>query len=397
MSSGDGLSRRPLRSSARHVVLIVAIVAGAAPARADDIEAARAHFAEGIALYKKNDFEGARRLFKQADAEHHAAAIVYNLGLAEERLGQLQAAVDAYEAYVADASADPALRAAAAAAIAQVKARATRLRIETTPPGARVFVDGAPLADRAPATFLVGEGHHVVAAQGDGWQGSKDIETKGAADTLGVALEAPPSGAAPAPPAPGPAAVAPTADATPRAPAPSGPAEPEASAFVWGAAFAFAPYYLTPVKDNPGATNADSARSVVAGPILEAGLTLNDRATFFVRGFAALGPDGKPTYAYMGGPAVSVRATTRLAFGAAFLGGRLETQAHDSTKPDSENVKARYGTDLVFGAMGEISYAVIDKRRGQWLVSVQPGFLLTEQHNDNTAFFLPIAFGWRAR
>ena len=48
-------------------------------------------------LYQTGDWEGAARHFREADAEHHAPAIVYNLGLSEEKLGHPQAAVDAYE------------------------------------------------------------------------------------------------------------------------------------------------------------------------------------------------------------------------------------------------------------------------------------------------------------
>jgi outer membrane protein assembly factor BamD (BamD/ComL family) len=50
-------------------------------ARAGDVDLARAIFAEGVKLYQRDDYEGARRLFKKAEAEHHAAPIVYNIGL----------------------------------------------------------------------------------------------------------------------------------------------------------------------------------------------------------------------------------------------------------------------------------------------------------------------------
>src|SRR6185295_9464869 len=122
-------------------------------------------FAEAVKLYQAGDYEGARRLLRDADKEHHSPAIVYNLALAEEKLGHVQAAVDAYEAYVAEVGDQGALSSPAAIAIAQLKSRSTRLRIETTPPGARVIVDGTVLRETSPTSYLVPAGHHVVVAQ----------------------------------------------------------------------------------------------------------------------------------------------------------------------------------------------------------------------------------------
>ncbi len=355
-----------------------------------DVDEARKVFAEGVRLYQRGDFEGARRAFKQADAEHHAPAIVYNLGLAEEKLGHVQAAVDAYEAYLAEVGDKADLSSAAAVALAQLKARATRLRIDSRPPGARLFVDGAPVAEPAPATILVGAGRHVVVAQGAGWRAELDVDAKGAGDVLPVTLE--PREADAAPPTllalpdaaadPRPLATTATNDAgvpPPREDDDSGPD------LRWGAGFAFAPYYLVGTNNTPPSANAEDARSVVAGPILEGGLGVTRNLALLFRGFVAIGPDAKPTYAFMGGPGLSLRLGS-FSFGGSFIGGQLESRAND----------ARYGTDLVFGGMGELSYVVAQKRRGAWLVGIQPAFLLTELRADNTAFLLPVSFGYRS-
>src|SRR6185503_4831131 len=76
---------------------------------------------------------------------------------------------------------------------------------------------------------------------------------------------------------------------------------------MYGASFAMAPYYLLGAS-SPTALNSDTAKSVIAGPFIEVGAALNQRVAFLARGFAALGPDAKPTYAFMGGPGLSVRA-----------------------------------------------------------------------------------------
>ncbi len=102
-----GASCRNVVSRCRKAALLGALVFGvlvsSREARADDVEAARRDFAEGVRLYQRGDYEGARRLFKKADGEHHAPSIVYNLAVAEERALRPQAAIDTYEAYLAEA------------------------------------------------------------------------------------------------------------------------------------------------------------------------------------------------------------------------------------------------------------------------------------------------------
>jgi hypothetical protein len=367
--------------------LVALVLLVAQEARADDVEAARKDFAEAVRLYQQGDYEGARRLFKKADDEHHAASIVYNLARTEERLLRPQAAVDAYEAYIAEAAETGEYTGAAVVAITQIKARSTRLRIETKPTGARVFVDGFPLGEAAPTTFLVAAGHHVVVAQGAGFRAERDIEVRGNGDSLGVTLEAPPVDAptalAPVPEPSAPSVVAPPpsdARAEPVVP----PPPPAPDGFVWGAAFALAPYHLLGAAS--GFPNAEPKTQVMAGAILEAGHAVTERFEFLARGFVALGPDGKPSYAVMGGPGLSLRIGSSVWLGATFLVGQIETVAQGN----------RYGTDVVFGTMLEATFVALPTTKGEWTVGVQPGLLLTDKPPDNTAFFFPLSFGYRA-
>lgn len=350
-------------------------------------------------LFQKGDYAGARRLFKQADAAHHAPQTLYNIGLAEERLSHPQAAVDAYEAYVAEVGDKGDLTPAAAIAIAQIKSRSTRLRIDTKPSGARVFVDGTALAEPSPTTYLVPAGHHVVVAQGDSWRGEVDLEVSGTGDVLPVVVKAQPADVPRAaepttpppvvPPPPPPNAAGPAASATdpggaPIAPPSASTAPAVPNGFVWGAAFALAPYHMLGAE--PGQPNTRPSTQVVAGAILEAGHAVTDRFEFVGRGFVALGPDDAPSYAVMGGPGISLRVGSSLWLGATFIGGRMETRSHGQ----------RYGTGWVFGAMSEITLVITSTESGQWAVGAQPGLLLTDNAPDNTAFFFPLTFGYRA-
>lgn len=368
-------------------MLIVASLAAPREAHAGDVERARQTFAEGVRLYKAGDYEGARRLFREADAEHHAPAIVYNVGLAEEKLGHAQAAVDAYESYISEAGDQGELSPAAAAAIAQIKSRSTRLRIETKPSGARVFVDGSPLAEVTPTQVLVPAGHHIVVAQKDGWRGELDVEAKGVGDVMPVSLEEPqPAEAtvtAPESALPTPTMIAPRGGPLSQDMKPPQVSRPDG--LVWGAEFAVMPAYMLGV-DNPTAPNARDGVSIAAGPLLEGGFAITEHFEFLARGFIGIGPDAKPSYAYMGGPGLSIHALPSLWVGASFIGGRFDTRAHDT----------RYDTDIVFGTMLEANWIVLKRPMGEWLVGFQPALLMTERRRDNTTIFFPFSFGFRA-
>lgn len=375
-------------------VLFVTIACTVLPAaaHAGDVVKARELFSEGVRLYQQSDWEGAKKRFREAEAEHHAAAIVYNIGLAEEKTGRPQAAIDAYEAYIAEVGERGDLTASATTAIVQIKARTTRLKIDSKPAGARLFVDGSPLSEPAPTSLLVFGGHHVIVAQGDGWRGERDIDARGAADVMTVLVEpatlaheavpiapATTNGEPPPPPPRDKASV----ERPPFSPVQPGDQGPEG--LVWGASFVMAPAFLLGVT-NEAANNRQSALSIVAGPLVDVGLALTDRFEFVGRFFAGVGPDAKPSYAFGGGPGLSFKALSSLWVGATFIGGQLETKARG----------VRYGTDLVFGTMLEVGLVVLKKSSGEWIATFQPAFLLTEMRQDNTTFFFPFGFGYRA-
>jgi tetratricopeptide (TPR) repeat protein len=385
------VARGALRAAARDVVLkqlgpavalAALLVVAPRPARAGDVEVARRLFVDGVSLFERGDYEGARRLFRKADAEHHAAPIVYNLGLAEERVGHPQAAVDAYEAYVAEKGDAGELSSAAIVAIAQIKARSTRVRVETTPPGARVFVDALTLTEPSPATLLVSAGHHVLVAQGDGWRAEQDLDAKGTGDTVTVTL--------------GPATAsdrgAPRATEAPLPPSslateePVEAGEPRPRGFVWGLSFALVPFRMQGATSATPRGNTSNLTQAAAGALAEVGYALTERFEFLARGMAAIGPNGKPTYAWMAGPGLSYRALPRLWVGLTFLGGQLETKADGVV----------YGTDLVFGAMVEVGLVLLSTPHGQWCAGAQPGLLLTDEPSHNTAYLLPLTFGYRS-
>ncbi len=334
------------------------------PARAeDDIAAARKDFAEGVRLFQEGDFEGARASFRSAEAEHHAAVTLYNIARAEERLGHPQLAVDAYRGYLNEAGEGAELSAAAALAVEQIKGRSARVRVETRPSGARVFLDGAALAEATPVTLLVPIGRHHIVVEGEGWRDETDIDGLAPVRVTTVILAKP--------------AVAPALPPTPPAPAP--PSKPDE--LIYGLQFALVPYRFFA---GGGATTATFG--LAAGGVFDLGYALTERVEIMAHGMGAIGSEGTPfTSIYSAGGAVSVRVLPSVWLGAGFLGGRADTNAG----------KVKFGTDWVFSPMAEASLALLTTRSGQWMVSLTPSILVASP-GDNTALFVPVSFGFRS-
>jgi hypothetical protein len=83
------------------VVLALLSVAGVARARAEDQKAlAKQHFGAGEAKFKAGDYRGAIGEFQAADALVPSPILSYNIALCHERLGEDEAAVVAYRAYL---------------------------------------------------------------------------------------------------------------------------------------------------------------------------------------------------------------------------------------------------------------------------------------------------------
>src|SRR5262245_59644132 len=154
----------------RFLALIVALLAVAPSAHADPADAARDAFKAGVAAFQNGDFETALAKFREAEAQKPAPAITYNIARTLEQLERPQAAVAAYEAYVAAAGENGEFTSASTLAIAQIKARSTRLRIESQPPGASVVLDGEKLDEKTPTSVLVPRGTHVIELELDGWK-----------------------------------------------------------------------------------------------------------------------------------------------------------------------------------------------------------------------------------
>lgn len=369
------------------IVLLAALVP--TPARADDLavdrltDLARKHFAEGVKRYRDGDYMGARALFLQADAAHHAPAIIYNIARAEERLGQPQAAVDSYEAYLAEAGEKGEFTQAAIVAIAQIRSSARQLRIETKPSGARVFIDGSPTREAAPTRVLVPAGKHHVVAEGEDWRAEADIDA-GPSTPLSLTLTKPdaPQAAAVPPPLPSGPGVPPGGIE-----APAGPPPETSDGFIFGTEFTVVPHRFDGTTEK-----RFSSFGLAAGLMVEAGYAPSNDFVVLGRLHVAAGSKGAPATTLASiGLALSYRVRRAIWIGAAFQGGRalLPGVIHPV---GSEQL--RYDSDYVFCPSLEVSIAVLTRPYGQWLVSFFPGYYFASPA-DNDVVFMPIGFGLR--
>jgi hypothetical protein len=367
-------------------------------ALADDIADARGHFADGVRRFGDGDFEGARRLFLQAEHEHHAPVILYNLARAEERLGHAQAAVDAYERYLAEAGPKADYAEAAAIAVADLRARSSRVRIESKPEGARVYVDGNPLVDPTPTVILLPAGLHHVVVEGDTWRASSDLEAEAGKDAK-VTLVGPDT---PPPPPP----VEPPHPPPPHDQPVEPPKHPGPSGFVFGATFDVAPFVFfkaalpsnvsVPTTNSSGTpttrdiTNANTEWGFFAMIGAEAGYAFAPRAEILIRAFGGIGStcsQAFDSHLFVGGPAVSYRLTNAVWIGASMLGGAAATCR-------SQSSFANYNTGLVLSPGLDLAIAVVTNAKAQWIITASVNNFFADAKN-NIMLYAPLGFGVR--
>ncbi|MGE3631510.1 MAG: TonB-dependent receptor [Sandaracinaceae bacterium] len=162
----------------------IAMTAGLAThARADGVaDEAELHFQIGIDNYRDGDYRGALEHFL---ASHRLAPnrnVVYNIARAYERIGNL---TNAYRYYVdaLDGETDEAQLNRIREALMGLAPRVAIIDVETTPPGATLYLDRIDLGavGIAPRTLVVAPGEHTVIVQHPGF-----VEARSTALTLGL-------------------------------------------------------------------------------------------------------------------------------------------------------------------------------------------------------------------
>jgi hypothetical protein len=362
-------------------------------ANADEKADARAAFQAGVKAFQGGDYATSLDKFQEADGLSHSPAITYNVARTLEKLERPQDAYEAYEAYVAEAGEGGEFTSAAIVAIAQIKARASRLSIESTPPGAEVTLDGKKLRSKTPVTVLVARGPHQIALALDDWSEARSYDAAGGGSSGQLVFVR--SVAAPATPA------AETRPAPPAAIVPAAPPPPHLQGLVISAGLSLSAYRFFGTADErtgSARTTADAtAGGLVFGLALDAGYALSARTALSLRLFGGLGSAQEALATIgAGGPVISHHVSDRwwLGGGVAVGAGRADA---DATKEDSNAIldsQITFETNFAIGPTLELGYVLDQNQDGHWLAAVMPTLLVTTTSREST-LIIPLALGYR--
>jgi hypothetical protein len=379
-----------MRSAPKAITVLVTVLLVAPALRAEDADPARPLFQKGVAAFQAGDYAGALEQFRAADAARHSPSITYNIARALEKLERPQAAVNAYEAFLGEVGAESELTAAATLAIAQIKAKSTRLRIESTPPGASVAIDGETLRDKTPVTVLVTRGHHELVLTSGTWRETRSYDAPGgggSGELVFVHTEA----ARPAPPA------APPAPRRERRPPP-----PEIDGLMGSAGLSLSVYRFIGAPeqtDSTSQTTADRAPTgLVFGLAFDFGYAVSTRTALLLRGFGGLG-SSENTLASLGAiaPSFSWRATRNWWLGAGVAVGAGSADS-DASRRDllgaQSDASIAFQTAFALGPCLELSYVIDQNEGGHWIASLLPTTLFSLGGGQST-LFLPLMAGYR--
>jgi PEGA domain len=277
----------------------------AATSSAADIASAKKHYADGEKKLKAQDFEGALVDFKAANDIKSVPQVEQKIAICEDNLGHFPAAVDWYEKFLGHV---PDKLAAQAEEIkkrvATLEAMPGKVRIESTPPGAAVTVDGKLQTELTPLDVELPSGtHDIKLTQAGRLPSSKSVDVSFAStQTVTAALD-------PEPPPPVAVAVAPPAP--PPAPAPT-PPEPRS----------LIPAYIT-----GGLAVAAAGVGTIFGI-----LALNDKSSFDKNPTTATADNGD-THSLIADMAFGVAVTFGVTSAVLFLTKDEPTPAAASTAP----------------------------------------------------------------
>jgi hypothetical protein len=210
-------------------IALVAALACAAAARADDVADARLYYREGTQLYSEGKYRAAITAFENAYRKKPHGAIQYNLAQCREKLGEWPAALRGYHDYLRE-SPEATDRPAVLATIRRIEEKLAAtgvqvLLVYSEPLGAEVRIDGRPRGT-TPFHIVLPPGSYGVSVAREGYvQATREVvvlqrgtqlvdEKLRPAAAVQVPLPPPPVGGAPSITVPPPA----SPDLAPRPP-----------------------------------------------------------------------------------------------------------------------------------------------------------------------------------
>jgi hypothetical protein len=196
------------------LLLLAALLAGAAPVHTDATSQAKAHFRAATDAYRRADYQTAIAEFEAAYAAKPAPVLRYNLAQCYERSGDIDSALKSYHQYLHE-SPDAEDRATVQVAIGNLERRlqergVQQLLVYSEPPAAVVTIDGANRGT-TPTSMELAPGLHRVRVALSGYAVTERQVSISADKSLELDFALQPQSAPPPP----------TADLTPREVAPA--------------------------------------------------------------------------------------------------------------------------------------------------------------------------------
>jgi hypothetical protein len=165
----------------------------APPASGPEIEEAKRHFQQGVALYNDGNYNGALAEFEAAYRVRPSPGVLYNIGLSQKALFRYAESIDTLERYLREETKLAGERKAEVTQlISEMKALLADVTVTITPPGAAVMVDGRA-AGTAPLTgpLRIAAGNHVIEVLAEGYRPQRRelMISAGVPVKLNIALE----------------------------------------------------------------------------------------------------------------------------------------------------------------------------------------------------------------
>src|SRR5690349_13174146 len=181
------------RTVALAVVVVAAVGAGPSRVGADSsADEADQRFRRGAALFKAGHVEEALLEFFSSNRLAHNHNVVFNIARSYEALGRFEEAYRYYAEYRTE-EADAEERASVDRKLAELAPRVALLRIETTPPGATVYLERKDLGGRGetPLVIAVPPGDQTILLERAGYVATTARATaeRGRAVTVTATLE----------------------------------------------------------------------------------------------------------------------------------------------------------------------------------------------------------------
>ncbi len=172
-----------MRWSCSAAVLCVTLLGVAPDALADGRKQAKAQFAEGQQAFQRKDYPEALRHFRRAFELHEHDAVRFNIGVCLERMNRFREAVAQYEAAAESKTLSKKQRKRANTKADAARAELGTLKVEGTPDGAEVSVEGEVICS-VPCDVSIDPRKLVVVIRADAQKEEHDIHPRRQQETL---------------------------------------------------------------------------------------------------------------------------------------------------------------------------------------------------------------------